>query len=190
MNTHVDTAQSLTHLVDHLAQQGKTSVKDVENWDTGSPSTKVVRKEPRTRDPNTMKDEENRLLKLELMKIPSVMMLFCIWYWSNIPGMRKEKGKLKQTDTKWAYMLRNTPCSCELYLHSEMEWTIDGCSDRKGFMFYTSQGFYLTSIVLKNKKLNLLCVVHLNVCGKIPQLNRVWFTIGHKTWNNLLHCHF
>ena len=34
--------------------------------------------------------------------------------------MQNEKGKLKQIDTKWAYILRNTPCSCELYLHSEM----------------------------------------------------------------------
>ena len=70
--THVNTAQSSTHLADHLAQQGKTSVKDVGNEDTGSPSAKVVTKELRTRDPNTMKEEENRrrLMKLELMKIP------------------------------------------------------------------------------------------------------------------------
>ena len=45
---------------------------------------------------------------------------YCIWCWSKIPGMLNERGKLKQTDTKWAYILRNTPCSCELYLHLEM----------------------------------------------------------------------
>ena len=30
------------------------------------------------------------------------------------------EGEPKQTDTKWAYILRNTPFPCELYLHSEM----------------------------------------------------------------------
>ena len=45
---------------------------------------------------------------------------YCIWWWSQIPGMLNEKGKLKQTEPKQAYILRNTPFSCELYLHLEM----------------------------------------------------------------------
>ena len=59
---HVDIAWSPTHLANHHAQHGKTSAEDVENYDTGSPSTKVVRKGPRTRDPNTMKEDETRRL--------------------------------------------------------------------------------------------------------------------------------
>ena len=75
--THVDAAQSLTHLEDPHAQQGMTTAKDVENYDIGSPSAEVDKKDPRTRDPNTTTEEENRgrSLKLELMKTPIVMKL-------------------------------------------------------------------------------------------------------------------
>ena len=54
---------------DHLSQYGKTSAKDVENWDTGSPSAKAVIKEHRTRDIPTREKGENprKLVKLELM---------------------------------------------------------------------------------------------------------------------------
>ena len=67
--TLVDTAQGPTHLADHLAQHGKTSAEDVENWDTGSPSAETAIKEHRTRDIPTREKGENprRLVKLELM---------------------------------------------------------------------------------------------------------------------------
>ena len=57
------------HLADHLAQHGKTSAEDVENWDTGSPSAETAIKEHRTRDIPTREKGENprRLVKLELM---------------------------------------------------------------------------------------------------------------------------
>ena len=72
--THVDAAQSPTHLADLHAQQGMTSAEDVENWDTGSPNAKV---DPRKRDPNTTTEEINRgrSMKLELMKTSIVMRL-------------------------------------------------------------------------------------------------------------------
>ena len=67
--THVDTAQSPIHLANHLAQHGKTSAKDVKNWDTGSPSAEAVIKEHRTGDIPTREKGENprKLVKLELM---------------------------------------------------------------------------------------------------------------------------
>ena len=67
--THVDTPQSPIHLADHLAPHRKTNAKDVENWDTGSPSAKAVIKEHRTRDIPTREKGENprKLVKLELM---------------------------------------------------------------------------------------------------------------------------
>ena len=67
--THVDTAQSPMHLADHLAQHGKTSAEDVENWDTGSPSAEAIIKEHRTRDIPTREKGENprKSVKLELM---------------------------------------------------------------------------------------------------------------------------
>ena len=67
--THVDTAQSPTHLANHLAQHRKTSAEDVENWESGGPSAKAVIKEHRTRDISTREKGENprKLVKLELM---------------------------------------------------------------------------------------------------------------------------
>ena len=75
MYTHVDTAQSPTHLADHHAQPRMTYAVDVERKDTGSPSAEVDIKDPRTRDPTTTTEEEDgrRSMKLELMKTPIVM---------------------------------------------------------------------------------------------------------------------
>ena len=56
--TRVDTVQSPTHLADHLALHRKTSAKDVESWDIGSPSVEVDTKEHRTRDIPTMEKGE------------------------------------------------------------------------------------------------------------------------------------
>ena len=72
MCTYVGTVQSPTHLANHHAQQRMTSIEDVENGDNRSLSAIVDIKGPRTRDLNTVKEEENikRLIKLELMKTP------------------------------------------------------------------------------------------------------------------------
>ena len=80
--THVDTAQSPIHLANNLTQHGKINAEDVENWDTGGPSAKVVIKEHRTRDIPTREKGENprKLVKLELMTttvIRWVLQLFC-----------------------------------------------------------------------------------------------------------------
>ena len=77
MCTHVDTAQSPTHLADHHAQHGMTYATDVERKDTGSPNAKVDIKDLRTRHLNTTTEEEDRRrsMKLELMKTPIMMRL-------------------------------------------------------------------------------------------------------------------
>ena len=88
----MDTAWSPIHLADHLAQHGKTSAEDVENWDTGSPSAKAVIKEHRTRDIHTREKGENprKLVKLELMTttvIRWVLQLSCKHHLTVIPTL-------------------------------------------------------------------------------------------------------
>ena len=60
MCTHVDTAQSPTHLANHHAQHGMTYATDVERKDTGSPNAKVDIKDLRTRHLNTTTEEDRQ----------------------------------------------------------------------------------------------------------------------------------
>ena len=75
MCTHVDTAQSPTHLANLHAQHGMTYAVDVGRKDTGSPNAEVDIKDLRTRHLNTTTEEEDRRrsMKLELMMTPIVM---------------------------------------------------------------------------------------------------------------------
>ena len=54
VHTHVDAAQSLTHLADHHAQQWMTTAEDA--WKVRTLEVQVLKvdkKDPRTRNPNT-----------------------------------------------------------------------------------------------------------------------------------------
>ena len=58
--THVDTAQSPTHLANLHVQHRMTYAMDVARKDTGSPNAKVDIKDLRTRHLNTTTEEEDK----------------------------------------------------------------------------------------------------------------------------------
>ena len=109
--THVDTAQSPTHLVNHHAHHGMTYAMDVERMDTGNPNAEVDIKDPRTKHLNTTTEEEDkrRSMELELIKTP----LWWGWCCCSCSADITSQGMTScQTQEEWSWSWNNWDIQC------------------------------------------------------------------------------